>query len=73
MPTLGQISNLTHYLGQQEWLKVQFGEENELFEALERASEGQFDYIKLLYTKGKVSKLRDILINLGLKPIEPND
>jgi len=32
-PELGQISNLAHYISQEDWFKMQFGDDAELFTA----------------------------------------
>ena len=67
-PELGQISNLAHYISQEDWFKMQFGDDTELFTALNKATLGQFNYIKQCRHRKRPMKIRDILINLGLKP-----
>ena len=67
---IGQISNLAHHLSREEWIQVQFENPKEnMYSALSKATDPQFKYIQFLRTQpsGKL-KIRDILINLGLKP-----
>lgn len=69
-PSIGQVSNLAHYLSREEWVIVQFGADSEIYTALSNATEAQFEYIKDLRRKpvGKTI-IRDILFKLGLKPL----
>ena len=67
---IGQISNLAHYLSKEEWVQVQFENPKEnMYSVLSRATEKQFKYIQFLRSQpvGKIT-IRDILIQLGLKP-----
>lgn len=65
-PNLNQISNLVHYMKDDEMIKVQFGNAN--FEPLYDVDLKTFNMIKWLRKHNKLMKLRNLLIDIGVKP-----
>lgn len=64
---IGAVSNLAHYLSRDEWVQTQFENPEDIFDALSKASDRQINLIKELRKTKRVLKIREILINLGLK------
>lgn len=66
-PQLGQVSNLVHYMKQDEMIQTQFNTET-LYEALSETDLKTFNMIKWLRNNNKNMKLRNLLIEVGVKP-----
>jgi hypothetical protein len=66
MPTIGQLSELEKRLKEEEWVNTQFNTDN-LYEVLKTMTKNQYSYAWALIFNKKPLKLRDLLINLGLK------
>lgn len=75
-PSLNQISTLITLLKNVEMVKTQFGDDNELgarlYEALKNISMWDYRGILLARKFNNNRRIREILLNQGLKPIIPD-
>ena len=66
-PTLNQISSLTRALKTENWIQIQF-REHTIYGALSEVSLKQFKFIQHLFFSRKNMKLRQVLLDVGVKP-----